>query len=78
MPIKILPAINNELIFRGHMFKQIGISSIELLLSLTIVSSISAYTLTLSEEVESEVKNYQQTVDVKKFKAKIQSRSSAD
>jgi hypothetical protein len=60
------------------MFKQIGISSIELLLSLTIVSSITAYTLTLSEEVEAEIKNYQQTVDVKKLKAKIQSRNTVD
>lgn len=60
------------------MFKQIGISSLELLLSLTIVSSITAYTLTLSEEVEAEIKNYQETVDVKKLKAKIQSRNTAD
>lgn len=60
------------------MYKQIGISSIEFLLSITIVSSISAFTLNLYEEVESEVKNYQQTVDVKKLKAKIQSRNSAD
>lgn len=55
------------------MFKQIGISSLELLLSLTVVSSVTAYTLNMSEEVEAKIKNYQQTVDVKKMKAKIQS-----
>lgn len=55
------------------MFKQVGISSLELLLSLTVVSSVTAYTLNMSEEVEAEIKNYQQTVDVKKLKAKIQS-----
>lgn len=55
------------------MFKQVGISSLELLLSLTVVSSVTAYTLNMSEEVEAEIKNYQQTIDVKKLKAKIQS-----
>ncbi|MEQ1599746.1 MAG: hypothetical protein ABL880_10320 [Methylotenera sp.] len=55
------------------MHKQIGITTLELLLSLTIVSSVTAYTINLSEEVQSEIKNYQQVIDVKKLKAKIQS-----
>jgi hypothetical protein len=54
------------------MFKQIGITSLELLCTLTIVSSVTAYTLNMSEEVESAIKSYQQVTDIKKIKAKIQ------
>ena len=57
------------------MLKQVGISTLELLLSLTIISSISAYTLTMSEEVEVSIKEYQQQTDVKEMRKKIQSRS---
>ena len=57
------------------MLKQVGISTLELLLSLTIISSISAYTLTMSEEVEVGIKEYQQQTDVKEMRKKIQSRS---
>lgn len=55
------------------MSKQIGITSLELLLSLSIISSVTAYTLTLSEEVETAMSSYQQVTDIKKIKAKIQS-----
>lgn len=54
------------------MQKQSGISTLELLLSLTVISSISAYTLSMAEEVEESIEEYQQQVDVKKLKNKIQ------
>jgi hypothetical protein len=55
------------------MFKQIGITSIELLLSLTIASSVTAFTLSMSEEVEEAVVDYQQqTIDVKALRERIQ------
>jgi Tfp pilus assembly major pilin PilA len=55
------------------MFKQIGITSIELLLSLTIASSLTAFTLSMSEEVEEAVVDYQQqTIDVKALRERIQ------
>jgi hypothetical protein len=57
------------------MLKQVGISTLELLLSLTIISSISAYTLTMSEEVEVNIKDYQQQINVKELRKKIQSRN---
>lgn len=56
------------------MLKQVGISSLELLLSLTVISSISAYTLTMSEEVEVSIKEYQRQTDVRELRKKIQSR----
>lgn len=72
MPIKLIAAYE----FLGViMLKQVGISTLELLLSLTIISSISAYTLTMSEEVEVSIKEYQQQTDVKEMRKKIQSRS---
>ncbi|MDX1914468.1 MAG: hypothetical protein SFU55_02690 [Methylophilus sp.] len=56
------------------MFKQMGITSLELLLSLTIASSVTAFTLSMSEEVEVAIADYQQqTVDVKALREKIQS-----
>jgi hypothetical protein len=57
------------------MLKQVGISTLELLLSLTIISSISAYTLTMSEEVEVNIKEYQQQINLKELRKKIQSRN---
>jgi Co/Zn/Cd efflux system component len=55
------------------MFKQTGITSIELLLSLTIASSVTAFTLSMSEEVEEAVVDYQQqTIDVKALRERIQ------
>jgi hypothetical protein len=60
------------------MFKQIGISTLELLLSLTVISSISAYTLSMSEEVEASINEYQQQVDVKNLKDKIYSHHKSD
>lgn len=55
------------------MFKQIGITSIELLLSLTIASSVTAFTISMSEEVEEAVVDYQQqTIDVKALRERIQ------
>lgn len=56
------------------MSKQRGISSLELLLSLGIISSLSAYTLTLSEDVELSVKEYQVQTDIRELRKKIQSR----
>lgn len=60
------------------MFKQLGISSLELLLSLTVISSISAYTLAMTEEVEVAAKEYQQQVDVNQLRKRIQSRHVAE
>ena len=57
------------------MLKQVGISTLELLLSLTIISSISAYTLKMSEEVEVNIKEYQQQINLKELRKKIQSRN---
>ncbi|MDP1765954.1 MAG: type II secretion system protein [Methylotenera sp.] len=54
------------------MFKQRGITSLELLCSLTIISSATAYTLNMSDEVEIAIANYQQTIDLKQIKARIQ------
>ena len=54
------------------MFTQRGISSLELLLSLTIASSVSAFTLTMSEEVEDASVKYQKTIDIKALKQQIQ------
>jgi type II secretory pathway component PulJ len=58
------------------MRKQIGITTLELLLSLTIVSSVGAYTLSMSEEVETAITDYQQTMDLKKIREKIQTKGS--
>jgi hypothetical protein len=55
------------------MFKQLGISSVELLISLSIASSVTAYTLTMAEEVEHAAKDYQQEVNVKEMLKKIRS-----
>ncbi|HAF01546.1 MAG TPA: hypothetical protein DCO68_01335 [Methylophilaceae bacterium] len=56
------------------MFKQMGVTSLELLLSLTILSSVTAFTLSMSEEVEVAIADYQQqTVDVQALREKIQS-----
>ncbi len=57
------------------MLKQLGISSVELLLSLTIISSISAYTLSMTEEVEKSIQVYQQETNVKELLKKIQSKT---
>ncbi len=51
-----------------------GVTSLELLLSLTILSSVTAFTLSMSEEVEVAIADYQQqTVDVQALREKIQS-----
>lgn len=55
------------------MFKQFGISSVELLVSLSIVSSVTAYTLSLAEEVEISAKQYQEQTNVKEMLKKIRS-----
>lgn len=50
-----------------------GVTSLELLLSLTIASSVTAFTLSMAEEVEVAVTDYQQqTLDVKALKESIQ------
>lgn len=63
-------------IARLIMFKQLGITSVELLLSLTIISSISAYTLTMSEEVEKSIQTYQHESNVKDMLKKIKTARS--
>lgn len=62
-------------IARFNMFKQSGISSVELLLCLTIISSVSAYTLTMSEEVEATIQTYQHETNVKEMLKKIKTSS---
>lgn len=57
------------------MYKQLGISTLELLCSLTIMSSITAYTLAMSEEVETAIVEYQKTTNVSNIKAKIHTSS---
>ncbi|HQO17331.1 MAG TPA: hypothetical protein PLG02_10255 [Methylotenera sp.] len=57
------------------MKKQFGISTLELLCSLTIMSSITAYTLAMSDEVETAIVDYQKTTNVKNIKEKIQTAS---
>lgn len=54
------------------MFKQRGITSLELLCSLTIISSVTAYTVNMADEVEVAIANYQETTDLKQIKARIQ------
>jgi Tfp pilus assembly major pilin PilA len=54
-------------------FKQLGISSVELLISLSIVSSMTAFTLPLAEEVEISAKQYQEETNVKEMMKKIRS-----
>jgi Tfp pilus assembly major pilin PilA len=54
------------------MFKQRGITSLELLCSLTIISSVTAYTVNMADEVEVAIANYQKTTDLKQIKARIQ------
>ena len=53
------------------MFKQYGISSVELLVSISIMSSLAAYTLTMAEEVEASAKQYQEQTNVKAMMKKI-------
>lgn len=55
------------------MFKQFGISAVELLISLSIASSITAFTLSMANEVEKSAKEYQQEVSVKDMLQKIRS-----
>lgn len=55
------------------MFKQKGISSVELLVSITIMSSLAAYTLTMADEVEASAKQYQEQTNVKEMMKKIRS-----
>lgn len=57
------------------MKKQFGISTLELLCSLTIMSSITAYTVAMSEEVETAIVDYQKTTNVKNIKEKIHTPS---
>ena len=52
-----------------------GISSVELLLSLAVISSVSAYTLTLSEEVEKSINTYQHETNVRDMLKKVRSSS---
>jgi len=59
------------------MFKQIGISSVELLITLSISSSIAAFTLSMAEEVEKSAKEYQQETNVKEMLKKIRSSKKA-
>ncbi|MDO9204196.1 type II secretion system protein [Methylotenera sp.] len=60
------------------MFKQRGITSLELLCSLTIISSVTAYTVNMADEVEIAIANYQQTTDLQQIKARIQTAKYAD
>ncbi len=53
------------------MFKQFGISSVELLVSLSIMSSATAFTLSLADEVEASAKEYQQETNAKELLKKI-------
>ncbi len=55
------------------MFKQFGISSVELLVSISIMSSLAAYTLSMAEEVEANAKQYQEQTNVKEMMKKIRS-----
>lgn len=55
------------------MFKQFGISAVELLISLSIASSITAFTLSMANEDEKSAKEYQQEVSVKDMLQKIRS-----
>lgn len=55
------------------MFKQYGISSVELLVSISIMSSLAAYTLSMAEEVEASAKQYQEQTNVKEMMKKIRS-----
>jgi len=57
------------------MKKQFGISTLELLCSLTIMSSITAYTLAMSDEVETAITDYQKTTNVNNIKEKIHTSS---
>ncbi len=59
------------------MLKQFGISSVELLLSLAVISSASAYTLTLSEEVEKSIQTYQHETNVKDMLKKIKTSNTS-
>jgi len=59
------------------MIKQYGITTLELLLSITIASSATAFTLSMAEEVEVAVQEHQaETLDVKALRARIQSAKS--
>lgn len=54
------------------MFKQAGITTLELLLSLTIVSSVSAFTIAMSEEVEEAlVQQQEERLDIKILREKL-------
>lgn len=55
------------------MLKQHGISSVELLVSISIMSSLAAYTLSMAEEVEASAKKYQEQTNVKEMMKKIRS-----
>lgn len=54
------------------MFKQKGITVLELLIGLGIMSGVSLYTMKMTEEVETAVKSYQDNVqNIQKIKQKI-------
>lgn len=60
------------------MFKQLGLSSVELLISLSIMSSVAAYTIEMATEVEKSVDTYQKQINVKDALKKINSKKSND
>lgn len=60
-------------LLESNMFKQYGISSVELLVSISIMSSLAAYTVTMAEEVELSAKQYQEQNNVKDMMKKIRS-----
>lgn len=63
------------------MRKYRGITSLELLLGLSIASSVTLYTLSMSEEVEQAVSEYQsqtQTVDIKAIRSRMLAGTSVN
>ena len=54
--------------------KQLGISTIELLITISISAGVVAYTLNMSSEVESAMVGYQQQTDVKEALKRIRGK----
>jgi hypothetical protein len=53
------------------MMKQLGISTIELLITISISAGVIAYTLNMSSEVESAMVEYQQQTNVQEALKRI-------
>lgn len=51
--------------------KQFGITTLELLLSLTLISSITAMTLEMAEQAEQSINEYQAQTDIRQALKKI-------